>query len=454
MSSDWPKVKIDDIKAKSNSSIAIGPFGSRMKADNYSETGTPVIRGNNLSGGREFEGDFVYVPDSFADTMPGCLVYKDDLVFPHRGAIGHVGIVPDDKDRYIISTSLMKLTVNKEIVYPEYVYHFFKSYLGRYELLKNASTVGTPGIGTPLTSLRNIEMPLPPLSAQRQIINILSSLDDKIELNRRMNRTLEQMARALFQSWFVDFDPVRAKMRGEMPEGMDPETAALFPDALEEVEGREIPVGWRWGTVGDIAHVIDCLHSKKPNQVDNGRPYIQLNNISNCGTLDLSEIYKISEEDYSKWTSRIEVGEGDCIITNVGRVGAICRIPQGFKGAIGRNITAIRMKKECDYPIFLIEILLSDFMKKEINSKTDAGTILNALNVKNIPKLSVMLPGIELIHKFDNIVRPIRKGIEDNIYQNKMLERMRDELLPRLLSGELDVSGWVEKENPKYGVYA
>ena len=100
---------------------------------------------------------------------------------------------------------------------------------------------------------RKFHINVPNIIIQRQIAAILSAFDDKIELNRQMNRTLEQMARALFKSWFVDFDPVRAKMRGEMPEGMDAETAALFPDELMEVEGREVPKGWTWQTVGDIA---------------------------------------------------------------------------------------------------------------------------------------------------------------------------------------------------------
>ncbi len=107
-----------------------------------------------------------------------------------------------------------------------------------------------PSINTQILS----QLPIyyPPLPIQRQIAAILSAFDDKIELNRQMNRTLEAMARALFQSWFVDFDPVRAKMRGEQPEGMDAETAALFPDELEVVEGREVPKGWKVKTVGDV----------------------------------------------------------------------------------------------------------------------------------------------------------------------------------------------------------
>jgi type I restriction enzyme S subunit len=103
--SEWRQARIDEIADK----IAIGPFGSRMKSDCYTEAGIPVIRGTNLTGGRTFSGDWVYVSKKTADELANCNVTGGDLVFPHRGAIGEVGIVPGDKDRYILSTSLMML---------------------------------------------------------------------------------------------------------------------------------------------------------------------------------------------------------------------------------------------------------------------------------------------------------------------------------------------------------
>jgi type I restriction enzyme S subunit len=119
--------------------------------------------------------------------------------------------------------------------------------------MAHASTVGTPGIGSPLTSLRSIEVNLPPLPEQQAIACILGALDDKIELNRRRNRTLEAMARAIFRSWFVDFDPVRAKTAGRKPAGLSPHPAALFPDSFEDSALGSIPKGWRACRWGDIA---------------------------------------------------------------------------------------------------------------------------------------------------------------------------------------------------------
>jgi len=135
MSANWPKVTIDEIKADKKGSIAIGPFGSRMKSDCYVGEGVPVIRGTNITGGPTFEKDFVYITEDKADTLGSSNVYQDDLVFPHRGSIGEVGIILED-ERYVISSSLMKLTCDSTKANSKYIYYFFKSYLGRHELLK------------------------------------------------------------------------------------------------------------------------------------------------------------------------------------------------------------------------------------------------------------------------------------------------------------------------------
>lgn len=276
MAGKWRKVRIDEIASK----VVIGPFGSRMKSELYTESGVPVIRGTNLTCGKCFLGDWVYVSAETADVLSNCSVIEGDLVFPHRGAIGEVGIVPGDRDRYLLSTSLMMLRCDPSQAYSPYIYYFFRSRIGRHELLKNASQVGTPGIGQPLSSLKNIEVLLPSVDEQRAIAHILGTLDDKIELNRRMNETLESIARAMFKSWFVDFDPVRAKMNNEPPAsicqrlGLTPDLLALFPDCLVDSELGGIPEGWEVGSFGDVAH-----HPRRgiqPDQIAEDTPYIAL----------------------------------------------------------------------------------------------------------------------------------------------------------------------------------
>ena len=242
---------------------------------------------------------------------------------------------------------------------------------------------------------------------------------------------------ALFKSWFVDFDPVHAKQQGLAPEGMDEATAALFPDSFEESELGLVPKGWRVGVLRDIANVIDCLHAKKPEIIIIGSPFLQLNNIRDDGLLDVSNLACISVTDYKKWISRIEVKSGDCVITNVGRVGAVSQIPSGFKAAMGRNMTAIRLRPEWPYPTYLIELLQSDWMMTEIENKTDTGTILNALNVKSIPSLRCVIAPHQIMRVFELISRPLRAAMEEKIDRTQTLSTLRDTLLPRLISGQL-----------------
>lgn len=178
-----------------------------------------------------------------------------------------------------------------------------------------------------------------------------------------------------------------------------------------------------------------------------GLPYLQLNNIRDDGLLDTSSLAYISPVDYAKWTARIEVREGDCLITNVGRVGAVSQIPPGLKAAIGRNMTAVRLRPQAPYPSVLIELLLSDWMREEISRRSDVGTILDALNVRNIPKLAFVLAPPQMLAAAEDVLRPLRASMESNLKRAVHMAQIRDTLLPRLISGKLrlpDMSKQIE----------
>jgi type I restriction enzyme S subunit len=243
---------------------------------------------------------------------------------------------------------------------------------------------------------------LPPLGDQRRIADILGTLDDKIELNRRMAETLRSTAAEVYR----------------------------------QVAG----MASRDAAIGDVADVIDCLHSKKPERRETGRPLLQLNNIREDGLLDMADPYLIDEPDYRLWISRIEAAPGDCVITNVGRVGAVAQIPSGARAALGRNMTAVRCRSDFPYPTFLLQALLSDHMRDEITLRTDTGTILDALNVRNIPRLRLPLPGRSDLLRFERMVRPVRARMEQTLAESSALKAIRDALLPRLLSGVLEVA--------------
>jgi len=191
--------------------------------------------------------------------------------------------------------------------------------------------------------------------------------------------------------------------------------------------------------IGEVAEVIDCLHSKKPERRECGLPLLQLSNIRDDGLIDMKDTYLIDKLDYQQWIKRMEAHEGDCVITNVGRVGAVAQMPVGHKAALGRNMTGVRCKTEFPYPTILIECLLSQAMKNEIVLKMDTGTILDALNVRNIPKLRFVCGSQDVLNEFENISRPLRAQMEANLAVSHTLDDLRDTLLPKLISGELRV---------------
>ena len=180
--------------------------------------------------------------DAKANSLEANLARPGDIVFTQRGTLGQVSVVPSGKfGRYLVSQSQMKLTVNREIADSLFIYYAFSTEGQRDHIRQNSIQTGVPH--TNLGILRRTPVPLPPLSNQRAIAYVLGTLDDKVELNRRMSETLEAMARALFRAWFVDFDPVRAKMEAR-DTGLRQAVADLFPARVVDSELGEIPEGW------------------------------------------------------------------------------------------------------------------------------------------------------------------------------------------------------------------
>lgn len=153
----------------------------------------------------------------------------------------------------------------------------------------------------------------------------------------------------------------------------------------------------------------------------------------------MTDTYFIDEETYKKWTSRLEAREGTCVITNVGRVGAVAQVPQGLNAALGRNMTAICCKKEFPFNFYIFYCLRSEPMRAEIINKTDCGTILDALNVRSIPKLSFVLPPRDLVRNFDLVASSLRHKTDQMLKNTIYLSKARDTLLPKLISGEIRV---------------
>ena len=421
----WRFLSIDEIKSDENGAIAIGPFGSRMKADLYTDYGVPVIRGTNISETRSWKGEWVYISNEIADSMPNCNVKENDLVFHHRGSIGEVAIIPNDQPRYMLSTSLMKLRCDTKKANPLYVFYYFRSSEGRHQILKFASQVGTPGIGQPLTSLRSLRVPLPPIGEQRAIAAVLGALDDKIELNRRMNADLEAMARALFKDWFVDFGPVRAKAEGR-PAYLVPEIWDFFPDALDD---EDKPVGWRFGVLNEVAD--SPRRSVNPAEVSEDTPYIGLEHMprSSVALADWAHAGKVTSNKSVFKKGEFLFGKLRPYFHKVG-IAAI-------NGICSTDIVVVCSKGK-EWSAYVLACISSDPFVNYTNQLSN-GAKMPRTSWDDMGAYEVCLPGKSVAQAFENTVTPMLEQVIVNIHESKTLAHLRDLLLPKLITGEIRV---------------
>ena len=282
---------------------------------------------------------------------------------------------------------------------------------------------GSPIPSTTRSAVYAQEMQVPTLPEQKRIAHILGTLDDKIELNRRMNATLETMARALFKSWFVDFDPVRAKMDGRKPEGMDAETAALFPSAFQESPLGPIPKGW---TAGKVSEAFNLIMGQSPpgetyNENEDGLPFYQ-------GRTDFGFRYP-TRRIYCTEPTRL-AKEGDTLVSVRAPVGDINMADE--KCCIGRGVAAIRHKTGAtSFTYHTMASLALDFARFEAE-----GTVFGSINKQNFENLAIIVPTAEIIAAYESQAASLDNQVRINDRQSRTLTSLRDALLPKLLSGD------------------
>jgi len=309
----------------------------------------------------------------------------------------------------------------------------FASYLLRtvdFQSCSDKSSV--PGVNR--NDLHRIPVLLPPLPTQRAIAKILGDLDDKIELNRKMNVTLEAMARALFKSWFVDFDPVRAKLDGRPPAGMDAETAELFPDSFEESELGLVPKGWEVKAVGDI---VTCVGGSTPSTSvpeywEQGthhwttpRDFSSLN-----APILLDTERRITDAGVGKISSGL-LPEGTLLMSSRAPVGylAICAMPV----AINQGFIAMKCNERASN-YFMLNWCQQNM--SEIEGRA-TGTTFAEISKQNFRPIPLLLPSQDLVGAFTEYVAPLYSRITSNLHQSRTLATLRDTLLPKLMGGEV-----------------
>jgi type I restriction enzyme S subunit len=434
----WREVTVEDLKAPTENALATGPFGSSISSRYFQEYGVPVIRGSNLSedvGTRLNDDGLVFVSGEKAAEFKRSIVRKGDLVFTCWGTINQIGLIDDRAkySEYVISNKQMKFTPDSTKADSLFLYYLFSG-PQMQDVIKNQG-IGSSVPGFNLGQLRAMRLRVPQLDEQRAIAHILGTLDDKIELNRRMNETLEAMTRAIFQSWFVDFDPVRAKAEGRDP-GLPKEITDLFPDCFEDSELGEIPAGWYNRSIGDLADVVggSTPSTSRAEFWEGGRHcWVTPKDLASLkAPVLLDTERRITDAGLAQISSGL-LPSGTVLLSSRAPIGylAIAEVP----AAINQGFIAMKPKKGVSN-LFLL--LWARFAHEEILSRANGSTFLE-ISKSSFRPIPVASPDDCVLAAFDSLVRPLYQRVVCNECESCTLAAVRDTLLPKLISGELRV---------------
>jgi type I restriction enzyme, S subunit len=357
---------------------------------------------------------------------------RHDVVLTTRGTVGNVAYfdanLPFDNLR--INSGMVTLRAKPSALLPRFLYLFVCSNEFTNQVASLRTGSAQPQL--PIRDINRIKIPVPPLPEQRAIAHILGTLDDKIELNRRMNETLDAMARALFQSWFVNFDPVRSKAEGRDP-GLPKDIADLFPDCLVDSEMGEIPAGWEVGTLADFAELNPESWSK--NTAPDKIRYVDLAN-TKWGKIEETQTYLW--KDAPSRAQRI-LRPGDTIVGTVrpGN-GSFTLVAEG--GITGSTGFAVLRPHEAIYEEYIYLAATSSDNIEWLSHLAD-GAAYPAVRPDVVLATQTVLPKKSLIECFARATKPVMAKIAANERESRIMAALRDVLLPVLISGELRVKG-------------
>ncbi len=441
MKSEWAIVKFQEILEITSS--------KRIFRAEYVDSGVPFYRskeiiekskGNNISTELFISQDkFNDLKDKFGVPIPG------DILLTSVGTLGVPYLVQFGDNFYFKDGNLTWFRHFSDKINN----HFILCWLQSNEAKKQFDmiTIGSTQKALTISSLKEIEIQLPPINIQQKITHLISTLDSKIELNQKMNKTLEEMAQTLFKSWFVDFDPVHAKMKAKESDtdleqiakelGISKDVLDLFPDEFEESELGMIPKGWEVVEFVDISSELRRGISPKYTE-DEDVTVINQRCIRN-GEVNLS-LSRQHDSSKKNIDNRL-IKAGDILVnsTGVGTLGRVAQIAEITKRVIvDSHVTMVRADLDKVSSNFLGVALISK--QKTIEKLGEGSTGQTELSRVRLGELKVVLPLKKFINVYDELTVSMRSNSQNNRNEIESLQKTRDTLLPKLLSGELDVS--------------
>ena len=445
--SEWKTLPLEDCMA------AIIDY--RGKSPDKTTFGIPLVTAKIVKGGRiEKPEEFIAEAD-FDEWMRRGMPKPGDIVMTTEAPLGEVAQL--DGRKVALAQRVITLRGKPDVLDNTFLKFLLQSNPVQEELRSRGT--GTTVVGIRQSELRKVSLTLPPLAEQKAIAAVLGALDDKIELNRRMNATLEAMARALFRSWFVDFDPVRAKLDGRPPAALDPATAALFPASFQDSAVGHIPHGWKVGVLDELTKFVIGGDWGATEPTDD--------ETVSCYCIRGADIPSLQSGGVGKMPTRFlkpssvekrQLADGDLAIEISGGSPTQCTgrpvlASEALLQSLGQPLVASNFCRI----LKLKSPALSKFVYLWLRRLYDAGELFQfetgTTGIKNFAfvifseRYPLVVPDLRVAGAFDRAVSPFFARIQANSQESRTLATLRDTLLPKLLSGELSVAGATCKQD-------
>jgi type I restriction enzyme S subunit len=433
MAGEWRDVALEDVADE----LTVGYVGPM--ASEYVDEGIPFLRSLNVDPLRINKNDLKFITPEFHSRIRKSRLTPGDVVIVRTGKPGACSVVPD----WLADANCSDLVIVR--CGPQLDNRFLAYYVNTVACDHVAAhLVGAVQQHFNVGSARTLRLNLPPLAEQKAIAAVLGALDDKIELNRRMNATLEAMVRALFKSWFVDFDPVRAKLDGRPPAALDPATAALFPEHLEDSPVGHIPKGWKACPLAELIEVVKGRSYRSEELAESKTALVTLKSFLRGGGYRADGLKPFTGE--YKPNQRVRAGDLVVAFTDVTQAAdvigkpALVRSDDRFDTLVASlDVGIVRPKsKHVSIPFLYCLFLTAEFQAHTYSHAT--GTTVLHLGAPAIPSFVAVVPPVEIAEKFVERADPIFRLIDENAKQSRTLATLRDTLLPKLLSGDLSVT--------------
>ena len=386
--------------------VAMGPFGSNIKVSCFVDSGVPVLNGSNLEGFSLSEKAFRFVTKEKADSLNKANAHRGDIVITHRGTLGQIVFIPQDSryDRYVISQSQFRVRCNDKVL-PEYLVYYFHTPIGQHKLLSNASQVGVPALARPSSTFQQIEVELPELSIQKRVVEIITTIQKKIENNQELNDNLQQQAAALFESWFVNYDPW---------------------DGVQPSEWENAPLG----------SFVEIKRGGSPRPIqdflsDSGLRWLKISDVTSLSSPFVLEIKEHIKEEGLRKTVFLHAGE--LVLSNSATPG----IPKilDVDTCIHDGWLYFPKSELSKYYLYLF----FKHIRKELVALGN-GSVFTNLKTDILKAFPATKADESTLKEFDALVTPLFDAMLNADRENFKLAAMRDALLPKLMSSEIDVS--------------